>query len=176
MAKYEFQVSALTPVAVADATNFTTLGFMALQGGAATQINNIWSISIGGQATTSAPTFLMLALDSTVGAASITALSSPNSVGPLSRSNVAIAAPAVGFITAGTLPQRATSVAAPKKQFTFNAFGGSAYWHAYDKSECFQIYGASAWTAVGTGGEASLSAFTGGTPGPINCDWIFETE
>jgi len=170
MSKNSFSINAITPVAVADNAVFTTSGFMALQGGSATQINNIWEVSIGGQATSSAPTFMTLAYDMTVGA-TITALASPNSNGPLNPASAALAALPVGFIAATTLPKRSNSVTQPKLQFSFNAFGGAAFWRAGDEGSCFQLLGNAASV-----GEASLSAFTGGTPGPINAHILYEPK
>ena len=170
MTKWSFSVSALTPVAVADNTNFTDSGYMALQGGSSTQINNIWEVSVGGQATSSAPTFLMLAYDSTVGA-TLTALSTPNSNGSLNPATAALSAIPTGFIASTTKPKRSNSVTVAKMQFSFNAFGGVAFWRAGDEGSVFQILGNAAST-----GEASLSAFTGGTPGAINAHIIYEPK
>ena len=129
MAKWSFNVATWTPVAVADATNFTDAGYCALQGGSSTQRVNIYEIVLGGQAGSSAPCILQLARDSTVGA-SITALSSPNSAGPLDASTAALAAPVVGFVASSTKPQRSSSVTLGKLNLSFNAFGGFVRWQA----------------------------------------------
>ena len=171
MAKWAMTVNALTPVAVADNASMTNAGYAALQGGSTTQINNIWEVSIGGQATSSAPTFLTLAYDSTVGATLVT-LSSPNGAGSLNPASAALAAPPVGFISATTtVPKRSNTITQPKLQFSFNAFGGIAFWRAGDEGSCFQLLGNAA-----SNGEASLSAFTGGTPGAINPPIVYEPK
>ncbi len=171
MSKWSFSVNAITPVAVADNASFTASTYMALQGGSTTQINNIWEVSIGGQATSSAPTFLTLAYDSTVGATPA-ALASPNSAGPMNPATAALsAAPVAAINFTGTEPKRSNSITQAKLQFSFNAFGGSAFWRAGDEGSVFQILGNTASL-----GEASLSAFTGGTPGPINAHIIYEPK
>ena len=68
MAKWSANCQAITPIAVADATNFTSGGFLALQGGSSTQVIRVSDILIMGQAAASAPTPMVLARDSTVGA------------------------------------------------------------------------------------------------------------
>jgi len=170
MAKWSFSVNALTPVAVADAVAMTNGGYAALQGGSATQINNIWEVSVGGQATSSAPTFLELAYDSTVGA-TLTALSTPNSNGPMNPATAALTGVPTGFIAATTPPQRSNSNVKAKLQFSFNAFGGIAFWRAGDEGSCFQLLGNAT-----NAGEASLSAFTGGTPGAVNAHIVYEPK
>ena len=67
MAKWSFKASTWTPVAVADATNFTNAGYMALQGGSTTQRTKISEIYSGGQAAASAPCIMVASRDSIVG-------------------------------------------------------------------------------------------------------------
>ena len=167
MAKWSFNVATWTPVAVADATNFTDAGYCALQGGSSTQRVNIYEIIMGGQAGSSAPAIFQFARDSTVGA-SITSLSSPNSAGPLDASTAALAAPVVGFVASSTKPQRSSSVTLGKLNLSFNAFAGFVKWRA-DHGEEFSTIGASASL-----GEVSLSAFTGGSPGLLGSHILFE--
>ncbi|MFK5283576.1 hypothetical protein ACI3PL_28780, partial [Lacticaseibacillus paracasei] len=59
-----------TPTATADTTNLVDATYPHLiQGGSATQRNYIWEVSINGQAaSSSSPTFMLLARDSTVAA------------------------------------------------------------------------------------------------------------
>ncbi len=73
MAKRSFKSASWTPVAVADATNFTNAGYMALQGGSSTQRVGISEIFMGGQAGASAACNMVVARDSIVGA-TLTAL------------------------------------------------------------------------------------------------------
>ena len=171
MSKYSFQVLTFTPSAIADATNLTTGTFMAIQGGTSTQAIDIWSVSLQGQATASNTNLMLLARDSTVGA-SLTALASPNTNALLPAEATAPTTGPSAFIAATTLPQRSNATTSPKKPFVFNSFGGSAYWHAYDRSECFSIFGNTASL-----GECSLSGFTGtGTTGPCAGEIIYEVE
>ena len=170
MSKWSMSFQALTPVAVADNTSMTNSGYICLQGGSTTQIINVWEVMLGGQATASAPTFMVLALDSTVGA-TLVALATPNAAGPLNPASAALAAPPVGFISATTVPKRSNSITFPKLSLSFNAFGGIAFWRAGDEGSCFQMLGNAAST-----GEASLSAFTGGTPGAIGGHMIYEPK
>lgn len=167
MAKSTFQVATWTPVAVADAAAMTNGGFMALQGGSGTQINEIKEIYMGGQATVQSPTIMLVGRDSTVGGTP-TALATPNSNGPLHPSSVASSA--VGMIAATTPPQRSNSTSLSKLNLSFNAFGGIVRWYTGDDEE-FIILGNTASL-----GEASLSAFTGGTPGLMGAHIVFETR
>jgi hypothetical protein len=70
MARYSLSFHAITPTATADTTNLvdSTYPFL-LQGGNSTQRLNISEIYMGGEAaSTSSPTLMKLARDSTVGA------------------------------------------------------------------------------------------------------------
>lgn len=165
MAKRSFQEASFTPVAVADTANMTSAGFMAIQGGSATQRIDISEVYMGGQATASAPTFMELARDSTVGG-TLSIANSGAQDGPLDPATAALAAPPVSFDTATTKPQR--SSAAAKLNLSFNAFGGIVRWVAPPGSE-FKMLGNTA-----SFGEASLSAFTGGTPGLMGAHIVFE--
>ena len=169
MAKWSFEVGTFTPIAVADATNFTDGGYMALQGGSTTQLIDILEVYMGGQATVSSPSIMLLAQDLVVGA-TLTTLVTPNSVGPLHQSSAALAAPPVGFIASTTKPQRTTAITKPKLNLSFNAFGGVVLWRAAPGEE-FTIIGNAA-----SGGEVSLSAFTGGTPGLMGAHFVFEPK
>jgi hypothetical protein len=170
MSRRSFKVSTWTPVAVADTANFTAAGFMAIQGGSATQINQIWEVFMGGQATSSSPSIMIVARDSTVGA-TLTALSTGNSDAPLDTATAALAAPPVSFVASTTLPQR--SATAGLLNLSFNAFGGIVRWAAPDEHGCLRMLGNAA-PATGAGGEISLSAYTGGTPGLMGSHIIFE--
>ena len=172
MSVYMFDVGTITPGAgTADATNLTTLTFMALQGGTTTQLSYIDEVYMGGQAAASAPLIMLLARDSTVGISSLTALVTPNSNGPVEPSAGVLTAPAIGFITSGTLPQRATSVSLGKKNFTFNAFGGIVRVNYANTKDRLGILGNTASL-----GEVSLSSFTGSTAAAaIGAHILYET-
>lgn len=167
MAKWSFSVGTFTPVAVADATNFTDAGYMGLMGGSTTQIINIMEIYMGGQAGASSPSIMLLARDSTV-QATPTALATPNSSGPLHSSTAALAAVPIGFVASTTKPQRSNSVTVGKLNLSFNAFGGIVRWLAAPGEEWSQLGNAASV------GESSLSAFTGGTPGLMGAHIVFE--
>jgi hypothetical protein len=162
------QIESLTFTPVADAANYTDSGYVALQGGAALQLNKIKEVWIGGQASASAIMRLLLAFDSTLGA-TLTALSTPNGNGPLYSGGLTITNPPVGFIASTTKPQRSSSITLAKMNFAFNAFGGAVRWQAPPNGE-FTLVGAAA-----SQGEASLSAFTGSATGPCGVHLIYET-
>src|ERR1019366_5975263 len=97
-----------------------------------------------------------------------TALAAPNSDGPMDPATAALAAPPVSFVAAsGTEPKRGTT-AVPKITLGLNAFGGIMYWVAAQGEE-FVLLGNAA-----NAGEASLSAFTGGTPGLVTAHIVYE--
>lgn len=98
----------------------------------------------------------------------ITALSSPNTNGPLSSLTAALGAPPVGFVAAATQPIRSNSVTVAKLVFCFNYFGGVVRWYSGPGEEWKQ-YG----TAVSVG-ETSLSPFTGGGGGLMGAHLVYE--
>src|SRR5258706_6923368 len=69
MARRILAMTTQTPTATADTTNLVNGTYpFALQGSSATQLTNIWELSINGQAqSTSSPTFMLLAYDSVFG-------------------------------------------------------------------------------------------------------------
>jgi hypothetical protein len=166
MARRSFTNESWTPTAVADTANFTASGFMAIQGGSSTQRIDIWEIFMGGAATVSSPTLMTLARDSTVGA-TLTALTTAQSDGPLDPATAALAAAPTAFVAATTEPQRSSSAA--RLMLPFNANGGVVRWYAGDEHGTFRMLGNTA-----SFGEASLSAYTGGTPGLMGSHIIYE--
>lgn len=170
MSTFMFAVGTFTTgTGTADAANLTSGAFMALQGGTSTQMSFIDEVYLGGQAGSSAPVIMLLGHDSTVGA-TITALSTPNSNGPLHPSAGVLTAPPIGFIASTTLPQRSNSVSLGKKNFSFNAFGGIVRANYANTADRFGILGNTASL-----GEASLSAFTGSTSAAVGGHLIYET-
>ena len=170
MARRITKNSGITPAAVADTTSFTSgQAFAFWRGGSATQYSVYWEISLSGLASsTSSPTPMVLADDSTI---SVGALSFTGSGGDsyMSPFTAALAAPFnVGNVAATTYPQR--DVANHKMQCGLNAFGGVYFWRANRLEEAPALYG----TAVSLG-DMSLSSFTGGTPGLISGHVIYET-
>jgi len=166
MAKWSFKVSSFTPVAVADTTNFTDAGYMGLMGGSTTQRIDIYEVYMGGQATSSSPSIMILGRDSTV-QATPTALSTGNSNAALDPATAALAAPQIAFVASTTKPQRSATLAGIN--LSHNAFGGIVRWVASPGGE-FKILGNTASL-----GEVSLSAYTGGTPGLIGAHILYET-
>lgn len=168
MAKRIVSVTTQTPTATADTTNLVdaTYPFL-LQGGSATQRNRIWEIQLGGQATSSTPTNMVLSRDSTVATGTNT-----NGTGQtdasLEAATAALAAPAItGNSNATTKPQRSSTL--HLLNLSFNAFGGIVRWVAAPE-EVVDVVGNTASL-----GEASLTAFTGGTPGALGAHMIYET-
>lgn len=170
MTKYSFSVNTFTTAATADNASLTTLTYMALNGGSSTQRNDISEVYIGGQATSSAPQYMVLARDSTV-VGTPTALSAGTaSNGPLDPAAAALAAPAVGAITGTVQAIRSNVVTLGRINLTFNAFGGIVRWTAMDPGEYFKLLGNTA-----SNGEASLSGFTGTTAGLVGAHIVYET-
>lgn len=166
MAKWSFKSSTWTPTAVADAAaSFTDNGYMALQGGSATQRLNVMEVFMGGQAGASSPSIMLLSRDSTVGA-TLTALTTGQSNAALDPSTAALAAPMQPFTASTTKPQRSATLGL--LNLSFNAFGGVVRWVAAPGEE-IGVLGNTASL-----GEVSLSAYTGGTPGLMGAHIIYE--
>lgn len=165
MSKSAFKVSTFTPVAVADTVAFTDGGYMALQGGSATQRIDISEVYMGGQAGVSSPSLMLLSRDSTVGV-TLTALGAGNSNAALDPSTAALAAPPVGFVASTTKPQRAATLGL--LNLSFNAYGGIVRWVAPPGSEIKMLGNAASF------GEVSLSHYTGGTPALMGAHIIYE--
>ena len=166
MAKRSFAVRTLTPTATADAANLvndTHLGVM--QGGAATQRNQISEIQLGGQAGASAPTIIVAGMNSTAATAILVGIGEE---APLDSATAALAAPVVIGTTATILPQRSATLG-HILQLSFNAFGGIVRWLAAPGEELGMV-----GLAVNTG-SFSLSAFTGGVPGLMSSHIIYES-
>jgi hypothetical protein len=167
MARRIVSVATITPVAYADTTNLVNGNYpFALLGGSTTQLNRIHEISISGQAaSSSSPTFMLLARDSTL-AATLGATTTTDA--PADVATAALAAPPTTGNTWTTAPQRSSTL--HLLNCSLNAFGGVYFWRANKVDECISVYG----NAVNVG-EVSLSAFTGGTPGAIGAHMIYES-
>jgi hypothetical protein len=165
MARYSFSFSNVTPTATADTSTFGANTYALIQGGNATQRNSLYEIYFGGEApSTSSPTFMVLARDSTVASATV----SGGRVALLDGSGTAPATTAVtGTTTSGTQAQRSATL--HLLHLSFNAYGGIVRWVAAPGSE-IAVVGNTASL-----GEVSLSAFTGGTVGAISGHMLFET-
>jgi hypothetical protein len=169
MARRIVAFTTITPTATADAATVLADGTYpwVLQGGSSTQQNKVWEISLNGQAaSSSSPTFMLLARDSTVGATG-PSLSSGGTDASLDPSTVALTAAPITANTWTTKPQRSTTL--KLANCSVNAFGGVYFWRANRLEECFTVLGNTA-----SFGEVSLSAFTGGTTGALGCHMIYE--
>lgn len=165
MAKRLFKVSTFTPVAVADTTNYTDAGYMALMGGTSTQKINVSEIYMGGQATASAPSLMIVARDSTVNVTP-TALSTGNSDAAIDPASADLAAVPVSFVASSTKPKRSATLGL--LNLSYNAFGGIVRWVAPPGAELVILGNTASF------GEMSLSAYTGGTPGLTGAHWCYE--
>jgi hypothetical protein len=166
MAKRILSLTTQTPTATADTTNIVDATYFGVvQGGSSTQKVTISEVMLGGQAGASAPTIMILSRDTTV--AATVSLGTGQTDAPMDASTAALAAPTVVGNTATTKPQR--SATAHLLNLTCNFFGGIVRWVAAPGSEVVVIGNTQPL------GEASLSAFTGGTPGAYGGHLIYET-
>ncbi len=167
MAKRIFHAVNYTPTATADAAALANGTYMALKGGSTTQLISVLEVKVTGFNGANAPTILQLARNSTIGVTP-TALAAPNSDGPEHPATAALAAPPVSYTAAATGPLRSAATSDARLECGINAFGGILRWNAAPGQE---------WWILGNTaqfGESSLSAFTGGTPGPLSSHLIYE--
>lgn len=162
MAQYVSIIPSYTPVAVADATPMTDNGHHTVQGGVAGQRMILKEVYLGGQASASSVTNMVLGRTSTIGAtltAARLAASDPASVLP--------ATPPVAYGVSTTKPQRSATLGMLLGLF-FNAFGGIV--RSYMGPD--QIIASSGQAA--SNGELSLNCFAGGSPGLLGSEITFE--
>lgn len=162
MARWSALKNNWTPTAVGDALAFTDSGYMALQGGSASQRVNILEVYMGGLAGASAPAQMLLSRDVVVGATALTGVLTT----PLDPNTAALAAPPPGFSASTTKPQRSSTL--QLLALGFNAFGGVIRWVAAPGQE-IGLFG----TAINFG-EISLSSAATGTPGLMTSHFIYE--
>lgn len=161
-------MTSLTPTGTANAADLVdaTYPFL-LRGGTATQRNKIYEIYLGGLAVVTSPTLMKLALSSIVGTGT-NSLSTGQKDAPVDTSTAALAAPAlVGNTNATLKPQRSTSL--HLHDLSFNAWGGFVL-RQFPPGQEPVIIGASANT-----GEVTVSANTGGTPGLLGGNMVYES-
>lgn len=168
MAKRVFSNPSWTPVAVADTTTMTANGAGFIKGGSSTQRTRIHEVTLNGMATASAPTLLLLGRDSTVAVTSITLGTNGKDAWQGTASADLAAPPTPGF-SATTMPQRSATLGG-LKMLGFNLFGGIFRWQTKD-DDVLDMLGNTASL-----GELSLSAFTGGTPGLMQSEIVYETD
>lgn len=167
MAVRSFQAPNWTPTATADTSALANGTYMALKGGSSTQRIEVQEVMAEGLAGSTAPAVLMLARASTV-ETTATALSAPNSDGPLDASTAALAAPPVTFVAAASGPQRSAATTDTRLNLALNTYGGVVKWNsAFSKP--FVVLGNTASL-----GEVLLSAYTGTTPGALSAHLLYE--
>lgn len=162
-ARWAAAIPTWTPVAVADTTNMTDSGHHTIQGGSTTQRGELREVFLGGQAGASSPTFMKLGRSSTVGA-TLTAAR----LAALDPSSAALAAPPVAYGVSTTKPQRSATLGM-LLGLDFNAFGGIVRWYC-GPDQIISYLGNTASL-----GELSLNCFTGGTPGLLGSNIVFDT-
>lgn len=164
MARWSCNFNNWTPTAVADTANMTAQGFMALQGGSATQRINVLELYMGGLASASAPAQMLLARDSTVFSG---ATSNAVKVVSLDPATAALSNPPLGqSVGSTTLPQRSSTLYLLTPGF--NAFGGIVRWVAAPGEEIGVLGNTASF------GEVSLTSASTGTPGLMSSHVIFE--
>lgn len=169
MAKRVFSNPSWTPVAVADAATMTANGACFIKGGSATQRTRIHEICMNGMApSASSPTLMVLGRDSTVAVTAITLGTNGKDQWHGSASADLAAPPTPGF-SATTMPQRSATLGG-LKMCGFNLFGGIFRWQGKDDDVIDMVGNAASL------GEVSLSAFTGGTPGLLQSEIVYETD
>jgi hypothetical protein len=168
MAKRSVSHRGVTPTATADTTNLVDSTYpLALQGASGTQQTRVSELYLGGQATASAPTFMVFGRDTTIGV-TLTADATLNDA-PFDPATAALAAAVVTFNKATTKPQRSVTAGA-LAALSFNAFGGIVRWVSPDRSSDIVMVGNTQPL-----GELSFTAFTGGTAGALSAHCIYET-
>lgn len=167
MAYWSFKKATWTPVAVADTANFTDAGYMGLMGGSTTQVIRVREVFIGGQATVTSPSIMIVSRDSTV-QATPTALSTGESNAAFDTATAALAAAQVAFTASTTKPQRSATLGL--LNLSFNANGGVVRWVAPPGAELVMLGNTASF------GEISLSHYTGGTPGLVGAHIIYEPQ
>lgn len=169
MAKRIFTSQGLTYTASAAGSVATNSGYMALLGGAATQLIDVLEVLFSGKATASTVAAINLARASTL-QSSATALAAPHSDAALFPNTTALASTVVPFVTATTAPTPSNTVTDAKLNLALNLFGGIVRWNAAPTQQ-WQIIGNTA-----PGGESVLwnSSTGGGSTGLGDAHIIYE--
>ncbi len=157
-----------TLTATADTTNLVDSTYpIAIQGTQTTQQIKITEVFMGGQSTSSAPTYTVLSFDSQIATGSLTKDATLNDtlMNGGGTALVSGSVPTVFNKAATNKPQRDT--AKHLMPLSFNAFGGLVRWQAAPGEEITMV------GVTASYGEVSLSAFTAGA-GIISAHIIFE--
>ncbi len=172
MAKWSASIGTWFPVAVADAAAFTNSTIPAFHGLAmltGLRKTDVVEIYMGGQATSSAPMYMVLARDSLQGSSTTPTAGTSHKNAPLDPGTNTLVS-CMSFTSSITAAQRSATdglLALP-----FNGFGGIVRWVAPPGSE-IRMFGSSQPYC-----ELSLSAFTGSASGVdpnIGSHIIYET-
>lgn len=163
MAKWAATFETFTPTTVNNATNFTDNGYWAIQGGTSTQRFDIYEVYLVGQSTAAGSiNSMVMARDGTVGA-TLTALTTIQSNGPLDTASAAPTSAPTAFSASTTKPQRTAGTGTAKLVLGFNPFGGVARWWVPAGSGAeFKVLG-----NASSVGEVSVSATGVGPAGPM---------
>jgi hypothetical protein len=168
MAKRVFQVPTFTATATADhATTLANGSYLAISAVAATNRCTVSEIYMGGQSSASTVNIMMFARHNTI-AATLTALSAPNSDGPLDGLTQVQSSACRGFVAATTPPTRSAGTTEARLALTYNSFGGIVRWVAAPGYE-WAITGITSLVS-----ESSLSAYTGSGGGVMGAHIIYE--
>ena len=165
MSVRSLSVTTMTPTATADTVALTDATHISLQGSTATERLVIQEVYAGGQApSASSPTYLVLARHSTAGAT----LSLTVGAKDAATDGSSATGTARGYNTATTKPQRSATLGL--LNCSLNAFGGNFKWFPSN------IPGKDISSVGNTAslGELGLSAFTGGTVGPVGAHILYE--
>jgi len=160
MAKRIFTTGGLTYTATAAGAAVTTLGFMGLRGGGATQLIDVLEIFFSGKVGTSTVIGLVAKRSSTI-ATTPSTLTTFNSDGPLFPNTTALSTVAVSFVTASGLPVSSSAVTDATLQLGLNGFGGIVRWNAAPQQQ---------WQIIGNttpGGETVI--FNSSSHGGVSC-------
>ncbi|HVO24829.1 MAG TPA: hypothetical protein VMW56_14505 [Candidatus Margulisiibacteriota bacterium] len=154
MSKRSFAAGSWTATATNDTTNIADNTHQTLDPGSASQICKVGEIYMGGQAAASTVNNMVFARNSTV-LASGTALSSPNTDGPVNNFAAAVTTVPAAFVAATTKPQRSSVATLSRLNLCYNAFGGIVRWVPAPDYEWYII-------GQGTSIQTSLSAVSAG--------------
>jgi hypothetical protein len=166
--QYSLSASSITPTGTADAANLVDSTYLGvIQGGTTTQVVSVDEVYMGGLTpTTSSPTDMVLAMDSTVATGAVAG-------GRNAKTNPASTAPGTlplaGITVATTKPQRSSTLHV--LHLPFNACGGIVRWQP-----AIPGFGPSLVGNAVNLGEMSLSAMATGTPGIISSHILYEIE
>ena len=155
MAKRVFAVGNQTFAGTA--VNVAATQWLALKGGAGTQIVDCLEFLISGMGVSSIVAPFMTSFSSTLGVTP-TALAQPGQDGPMVVNATALSSTVVAYFAAATGPVPTNSVTLPKLNLGLNVFGGIIRWNAAPTQQ---------WTQIGNttnGGETVL--WNNATAGP----------